>query len=287
MPKPSPPYIAIRAPAPKKLIRDELREQSAKGLCWYCDEPWSREYHYKKGWLLVIKQVEDEDIKLSEENLEPEDEDTEEKPQSADFMVHALAGYSNPQTMKVGGLLKQQPITVLIDTGSTNIFLNSKVAARMTLQIEGYDKFNVKGWPRLSPYIKSMHLGTRQECVGSSPRVSRVCQDGAREFAKRRPRLDERLSMVAEKLAGNDGPRQSQASGRVRTMRWDLVRSSLGDSPKESGSSLGTRREIARKKTEGLTARLLEVAGVCGRFDLHPKKIGSGCRCASRRRTRK
>ncbi|RRT43587.1 hypothetical protein B296_00036916 [Ensete ventricosum] len=38
--------------------------------------------------------------------------------------------------MKVGGLLKQQPITVLIDTGSTNNFLDHKVAARMTLQIE-------------------------------------------------------------------------------------------------------------------------------------------------------
>ncbi|RWW42239.1 hypothetical protein BHE74_00052227 [Ensete ventricosum] len=70
-------------------------------------------------------------------------------------------------------------------------------------------------------------------------------------------------------------------------MRWDLVGSSLGDSPKELGSLLGTRREIARKKIGGLATRLLEVTGVCGRFDLHPKKIDSGCRCASRRRTRK
>ncbi|RWW40422.1 hypothetical protein BHE74_00054167 [Ensete ventricosum] len=70
-------------------------------------------------------------------------------------------------------------------------------------------------------------------------------------------------------------------------MQWDLVGSLLGDSPKESGSSLGTRREIAGKKTGGLAARLSEVAGVCRRFDLHPKKIGSGYRCASRRRTRK
>ncbi|RZR82441.1 hypothetical protein BHM03_00008860 [Ensete ventricosum] len=47
-------------------------------------------------------------------------------------------------------------------------------------------------------------------------------------------------------------------------MRWDLAESSLGDSPKESRSLLGTPREIARKKTTGLAARLLEVAGVCG-----------------------
>ncbi|RWW40339.1 hypothetical protein BHE74_00054273 [Ensete ventricosum] len=47
-------------------------------------------------------------------------------------------------------------------------------------------------------------------------------------------------------------------------MWWDIAGSLLGDSPKESGSSLGTRREIAEKKTGGLTVRLLEVAGVCG-----------------------
>ncbi|RRT31471.1 hypothetical protein B296_00058098, partial [Ensete ventricosum] len=46
-------------------------------------------------------------------------------------------------------------------------------------------------------------------------------------------------------------------------MRWDLVGSSLGDSPKELGSSLGTRREITEKKTGGLAARLSEVAEVC------------------------
>ncbi|RZS15294.1 hypothetical protein BHM03_00047102 [Ensete ventricosum] len=50
-------------------------------------------------------------------------------------------------------------------------------------------------------------------------------------------------------------------------MQWDLTGSSLGDSSKESGSSLGTRREIAGKKTGGLVARLSEVVGVCGSLD--------------------
>ncbi|RWV90138.1 hypothetical protein GW17_00047682 [Ensete ventricosum] len=87
----------------------------------------------KMGRLLMIKPVEDEDSELSEESLEPEDEATEEEPQLADYAVDTLADYSNPQTMKVGGLLKQQPITILIDTGSTNNFLNSKVIACMVL----------------------------------------------------------------------------------------------------------------------------------------------------------
>ncbi|RWV90710.1 hypothetical protein GW17_00047065 [Ensete ventricosum] len=144
MPRPTAPSTAIRALAPKKLTRDELRERSAKGLCWHCDEPWSREHRCKKGRLLMIDLVENEDNEPSKEGLKLEEEATEEEPQPTDYAVHVLAGYSNPQTMKVGGLLKQQPITILIDTGSTNNFLNSKVAAHMVLQIEVCNKFDVK-----------------------------------------------------------------------------------------------------------------------------------------------
>ncbi|RRT31560.1 hypothetical protein B296_00029406, partial [Ensete ventricosum] len=134
--RPTAPSIAIQAPAPKKLTRDELHERSAKELCWHCDEPWSHEHHCKKGRLLMIELAEDEDNKTSEEALEPKEEAMEEESQPANYAVHALAGYSNPQMIKVGGLLKQQLITVLIDTGNTNNFLNSKVAACLTLQIE-------------------------------------------------------------------------------------------------------------------------------------------------------
>ncbi|RWV83930.1 hypothetical protein BHE74_00015036 [Ensete ventricosum] len=144
MPRPTAPSTAIQAPTPKKMTRDELRERSAKELCWHCDEPWSREHHCKKGWLLVIELVEDKDNETSDEVLEHKEEAMEEESQSANYVVHALAGYSNRQMMKVGGLLKQQLITVLIDMDSTNNFLNSKVAARLALQIEDCNKFDVK-----------------------------------------------------------------------------------------------------------------------------------------------
>ncbi|RWW69266.1 hypothetical protein BHE74_00023147 [Ensete ventricosum] len=48
-----------------------------------------------------------------------------------------------------------------------------------------------------------MRLGTRQECIGSSPRVSRVYHNGTKEFVGRRPRLTGRLSRVAERLGGS------------------------------------------------------------------------------------
>ncbi|RRT43685.1 hypothetical protein B296_00028991 [Ensete ventricosum] len=90
----------------KKLTRDELREQSTKELCLHYDESLSHEHLCKKGRRLVIEPTEDEDIETSEEALEPKEEAMEEESQSADYVVHALAGYSNLHMMKVGGLLK-------------------------------------------------------------------------------------------------------------------------------------------------------------------------------------
>ncbi|RRT61228.1 hypothetical protein B296_00018971 [Ensete ventricosum] len=69
MSRPTAAYTAIQASVPKKLTRDELRKRSAKELCWHCDEPWSLEHHCKKGQLLVIEPVEDEDNEASEEAL--------------------------------------------------------------------------------------------------------------------------------------------------------------------------------------------------------------------------
>ncbi|RRT34109.1 hypothetical protein B296_00037715, partial [Ensete ventricosum] len=127
---------------------------------------WSREHRCKKGRLLMTEPMEDEDNEPSEDGLEPEEEAIEEEPQPADYVVHALVGYSNPQTMKVGGLLKQQPIIVLIDTCSINNFLNSKVTAHLALQIKGCKKFDIK-------VTDDRILNCDQRC----PRVKLLLQD--------------------------------------------------------------------------------------------------------------
>ena len=58
--------------------------------------------------------------------------------------IEPLANYSNLQTMEVGGTMKHQPAIVLIDTDSTNNFMDRKVVARLAYHIEGCDRFEVK-----------------------------------------------------------------------------------------------------------------------------------------------
>ncbi|RRT74632.1 hypothetical protein B296_00032138 [Ensete ventricosum] len=88
-----------------------------------------QEHRCKKGRLLVIEPI--EDPKLEDIDLEYEEEEVEEEPQLAISILHALAGYANPQTMKIDRFLKHQLITILIDTESTNNCMDSKVACSL------------------------------------------------------------------------------------------------------------------------------------------------------------
>ncbi|CAL9124506.1 unnamed protein product [Musa textilis] len=91
----------------------------------------------------MIESIEEEpEIKAVDSDYEGTNND--ETVESITHTIHALAGYSNPQIMKIERLLKHQSVTVLIDASSTNSFMDSKVATRLTYRIECCDKFEVK-----------------------------------------------------------------------------------------------------------------------------------------------
>ncbi|RRT34101.1 hypothetical protein B296_00054889 [Ensete ventricosum] len=68
----------------------------------------------------------------------------------------------------------------------------------------------------------------------------------------------------AIELQPDDGPRSSLGIGPGSEDVVGSRRHSLGDSPKGSGSSLGTRTGDHRKKTERLATRLPEATGLVG-----------------------
>ncbi|RRT34054.1 hypothetical protein B296_00049276 [Ensete ventricosum] len=93
----------------------------------------------------------------------------------------------------------------------------------------------------------------RVNAVGNSPgvrrkhaRVSGACQDSAREFTRRRPRLVGRLSGVAEKLAGNNRLRSSlsigSGFGRCGGFRWEFAKRFAEGIEKLTGNTSGNHR---------------------------------------------
>ncbi|RRT65333.1 hypothetical protein B296_00000531 [Ensete ventricosum] len=162
-----PPSIPSHSSLSKIFTREELRDRLAKGLCWYCDEPWSHDHRYKKGRLLLIEPLEDVEEEVQEHKVEV----TDEEEQPVDITMHALAGYANPQTMKIGGFLKQQLITILIDTRSPKLTSKSEPKSNRirkiqvqavhppalggsiakSTQIPGYGQFNRLAWAGQPP----------------------------------------------------------------------------------------------------------------------------------------
>ncbi|RRT47277.1 hypothetical protein B296_00039121 [Ensete ventricosum] len=127
------PSIPSQNPDTRKLTQEELKERSLKNLCWHCDEHWSRDHRCKQRKFLMIKSIKEE---LEAKDTDPsfEDKDTEENAEPVTSTVHALTDYVEPQPMEVEGFLKHQPETILIDTGSTNNFMDKKVAAPTVLR---------------------------------------------------------------------------------------------------------------------------------------------------------
>ena len=101
------------------------------------------EYQCKQGQYMMIELI-GEEPKAEELDSDYEGMETDEDIEAITHTVHALAGYTNPQTMKIRGTLKHKPVTMLIDTCSTNNFMDRKVVARLAYHIEGCDRFKVK-----------------------------------------------------------------------------------------------------------------------------------------------
>ncbi|RZS20327.1 hypothetical protein BHM03_00052822 [Ensete ventricosum] len=84
------------------------------------------------------------------------------------------------------------------------------------------------------------------DAVGSSLRVSGVCQDGAREFTRRRPRLTGRLLGVVEKPTG-----RLTMTGAMKLQPDDGPRSSLSIGP-GLGRCSGISSKFTRRFAEGI-----------------------------------
>lgn len=74
--------------------------------------------------------VEDEDRIQQEIGSEIEELfDLPEQEEEMQISVHALAGHTSHQTIKIIGKVKNRLLTILIDTGSTHCFIDSESAA--------------------------------------------------------------------------------------------------------------------------------------------------------------
>jgi hypothetical protein len=133
----------------QKLIQAQMDDRRKRGLCYSCDSKWTKGHVCAAPKFFLIEEVET----LEDGNMvrELEDGEMEETPE---ISLIAITGTPNPRTMKLVGVLKNQQVVVLIDSGSAHNFVDAHLAKLLGLQVQFNQSLRVKianGQDILSP----------------------------------------------------------------------------------------------------------------------------------------
>ncbi|XP_071909625.1 uncharacterized protein [Coffea arabica] len=116
----------------RKISPQEILRRKNNHLCFKCGERFSPGHQCKYRHLNFILE-EDEETEFLDA-IGEQDEQTGHPGQSVDISLHALTASIKRKTLKLQGVLKGQTVSILVDTGSTNSFLNAALLETMELR---------------------------------------------------------------------------------------------------------------------------------------------------------
>ncbi|PNX92889.1 Ty3/gypsy retrotransposon protein [Trifolium pratense] len=132
------PNIKRISPAERQVRRD-------KGLCYWCDEKFSFTHKCPNRQLMLVQYDDDED-KLFDEMTQPPDITTnshDTNPPEHHLSLNAMKGTSNMGVLRFEGSIEHIRVQILIDGGSSDNFLQPRIAKFLRLPIEPGPQFNV------------------------------------------------------------------------------------------------------------------------------------------------
>ncbi|CAA0807947.1 Unknown protein, partial [Striga hermonthica] len=133
---------AFRPPATevKRFTEEEMARRREKGLCFRCEEKYTPGHRCKQNYLIEFVDSDDEEPVIEEEReVEVEVHDDE-----AEISVHAMAGTKGPRTMRLPAWVKDQRVTVLVDNGSSQNFINATLSHKLKLPTSMVEPFEVR-----------------------------------------------------------------------------------------------------------------------------------------------
>jgi len=129
----------------QKVSQAQMEERRRKGLIYLCDTKWSRGYVCEGSKLFLIEEieevVEDDLASLVVEEVVSCEENTMKK---LEISLNAITGTPTPKTMRLIGVLKNQQVIILIDSGITHNFLDSKLATLLGVMPKNEEEIQLK-----------------------------------------------------------------------------------------------------------------------------------------------
>ncbi|CAL0306354.1 unnamed protein product [Lupinus luteus] len=123
----------------KHLSAAEMREKREKGLCFRCDEPYSREHRCKNGqFRMIVMEEEDTREGLNEDELE------ELNLNSLQLSLCTMAGFTTKKSWKVAEEMEGKDVVILIDCGASHNFISSELVGRWQLKVQDTSAYTVE-----------------------------------------------------------------------------------------------------------------------------------------------
>ncbi|CAJ2661673.1 uncharacterized protein LOC123886206 [Trifolium pratense] len=123
----------------RKLTQEEMASRRERNLCYNCDETFTPQHRCKGRFFMIIS---DDDMEMTDTafDLPTADSAIEQSapvspPTDAQLSLHAMSGFSAPNTFRILGSIAKKQFTILVDSGSTQNFIQDRVAKYLGLPV--------------------------------------------------------------------------------------------------------------------------------------------------------
>lgn len=128
----------------KNITRAEIQLRRENGLCYYCDDKFSMNHKCPNCHYLLLQVEEDEEISHLPDPPDPITQDLNHNGDSAHHLsMNALSGSHGAGTLRFQGQILGINISVLLDSGSSENFLQPCIAQCLKLPIQSAEHFTV------------------------------------------------------------------------------------------------------------------------------------------------
>lgn len=135
LPNPTPTHTQQKIP--RKFSYEEMQDRKSKGLCMFCEEPYSpgHQLKHKRSQIFVIE-TEDADSPEPDPLYCPDECPSEPSDSTPIISLNALDGIATFHCMRVVGQLGKKKLHILIDNGSTHNFIDLNIARDLGCTLE-------------------------------------------------------------------------------------------------------------------------------------------------------
>ena len=120
----------------KRLLKEELAAHHENGLCFNCDEKFSRGHRCSSKFFLLITD-DDEFVLRDIPTMEAHHLEIEQGDQSqAQISFHTISGRVALETLRLVGCVSNHWVLILIDGGSTYNFIQERLVTTLGLHVQ-------------------------------------------------------------------------------------------------------------------------------------------------------